>query len=90
MPGPVRVCPFRSSTTLSTWMTNASPGQVRSFARTKLALSCMLQVASRAGMVSDGAALVLGPTLAEVTAVDADEAAAVGVAVAGKGPGALT
>ena len=41
-------------------------------------------------MGSDGAALVLGPTLAEVDAVGADEDAAVGVAVAGKGPGALT
>src|SRR5881396_880316 len=60
MPGPVRVCPFRSRTTLSTWMTNASPGQVRSFASLRSPVTCVLHFASFGATVRAGALVAFG------------------------------
>src|SRR6266545_2265105 len=60
MPGPLMVCPFRSRTTLSTWITNASPGHDRSFATTMSPVTCVLHFTSRGGMVSVGALVALG------------------------------
>src|SRR6266851_273354 len=74
IPGPVRVWPPRSSTTLSTWMTNASPVHLRSFASTKSPVICVLHLASRGAMVSDGAGLVA--RLAGAGVVEGDAGAA--------------
>src|SRR5713101_3276347 len=54
IPGPVRVCPPRSTVMLSETMTMPSPAHVRSFARVKLSLTRIAQVPWRVGYVSVG------------------------------------
>src|SRR5919204_1439887 len=79
IPGPVSVWPPRSSTMLSTWMTNASPLHVRSFASTKSVVSCVLHFASRGATCRLGALVMLGDDVGRVGADSPAVATAGGV-----------
>src|SRR2546430_3603972 len=81
MPGPFSVCPPRSSTTLSTWITNASPVQVMSLARTKSPVICVLQAASRGGIAREGALVPVGIATGAGVAAGEPDAAELAVVV---------
>src|SRR2546423_6512656 len=80
IPGPVSVCPPRSTVMLSDTMTMPSPVQFMSFARMKLSLTRIAHVPSRVGKLGVGEGAGVADALAATElAVGLDEDSGPGV-----------